>query len=250
MDSRSQQSHESFAKKQFDLAYPLGIENHFWTKARNWIVLNELVKGKSQRIIEVGCGRGVVVEFLRKNGLDCFGVELAQVDIPNGLAAYIETGIAADSLSFIHRNQFDSLLLLDVVEHVAEPKIFLQQLSVNFPSVERIILTLPARTELWSNFDEYYGHYKRYTFESVREICEIAGWEFESIRYTFKWLYLPVLIMSMLGIRRKIEIHRPSAILKPIHSLMAAMSFAEYMCLPKSILGTSIICVLQRKADN
>ena len=87
----------AFVSEQFDEAYPPGIEHHFWTLARNRIVLREIRtaaarKGTLRRILEIGCGCGVVLKYLRDHGIDCDGVEAAPTPLPGELASFVRSG--------------------------------------------------------------------------------------------------------------------------------------------------------------
>src|SRR4030095_14626961 len=65
-----------FDDDEFLFAYPDGIENNYWNKARNKIILDEVRKFPSGKIIDVGAGRGIVTGYLHKNGINIQGVEL------------------------------------------------------------------------------------------------------------------------------------------------------------------------------
>ena len=68
----------TFSQEHFERAYPTGIENHYWTNARGRIVFHEIEKNclSTYKILEIGCGRGVVLDCLRAKGIDCHGVVL------------------------------------------------------------------------------------------------------------------------------------------------------------------------------
>ena len=64
-----------YSDAQYLANYPDGIEHYWWTRARNQVV-QRLIRGLPQtagRVIEIGCGRGVVVDSLRDSGIDCTG---------------------------------------------------------------------------------------------------------------------------------------------------------------------------------
>src|SRR2546427_1758068 len=171
------ESHTEFALDQFDQVYPPGIENHYWTFARNQIVEHQLkALGLEQpRILEIGCGKGVVVAFFRKKGYPCWGVELAQVTPMESVKDFVHTGVSATDLPSDQRESFNVLFLLDVIEHLPDPVAFLFGLKAAFPNVSRLIITVPARTELWSNYDTFYGHYRRYDLDSLRAVVNGIG---------------------------------------------------------------------------
>ena len=59
-----------FENDDFDLAYPPGIEYHYWNLARNHIIEHQLnaITSSGIRILEIGCGKGIVVDYLRRKG--------------------------------------------------------------------------------------------------------------------------------------------------------------------------------------
>lgn len=241
--------HEKFNNNQITLAYPEGIENHYWNLYRNKIILSELKKEKDNLIIDIGCGRGIVVKFLLKNRIECYGVERSKLKISSNLKPYIETGIEAHNFSILDKDSFNTALLLDVLEHMENPQRFLIKITSEFKFLERIIISIPARPELWSNYDEHYGHYLRYSMERVAVDFSIAGWEFSSKKYSYKLLYLPALILAKLRIKRNIKIYAPTKKIQSLHFLIAKLIEFIDLVLPNNFLGTSIILVLKRKSS-
>src|ERR1051325_3501464 len=68
----------AFTDEQYANPYPPGIERSYWHRARNRILLRRLapVLAPRARILDIGCGPGIVVDHLRREGLDCAGVDL------------------------------------------------------------------------------------------------------------------------------------------------------------------------------
>lgn len=94
----------------------------------------------STRILEVGCAEGgVLVPFLER-GCKCLGVDLDTIRFEAGrkrLAKYIEQDLMEFSgqnvfdKDFVakHKNQFDLIILKDVIEHVPEQEKFIPHLK-------------------------------------------------------------------------------------------------------------------------
>jgi SAM-dependent methyltransferase len=245
-------SHTEFAPDQFDQVYPPGIENHYWTLARNHIVDHELrATGlKDPRILEIGCGKGVVVAFFRNKGYSCWGVDLAKVTPIESVKDFVHTGVSATDLPSAQRESFNVLFLLDVIEHLPDPGAFLSTLKAAFPNVSRMIITVPARTELWSNYDTFYGHYRRYDLDSLRAVVNGIGGTALSLRYFFRILYLPARLTLALFHRRSVRINAPRNGMKVVHYLISRICFADFFLLPPGVRGTSIICTIQLKNGN
>lgn len=62
--------------------------------------------------------------------------------------------------------KFDCILLMDVIEHIENPKILMKNLYKSLNENGKIIVNVPAFQHLYSRFDKDVGHYKRYTKKS------------------------------------------------------------------------------------
>jgi hypothetical protein len=94
----------AFDADKFREAYPDGIENNYWSVARNWII--EAALPDKAHILEIGCGRGVVVSYLLSRGGNAWGSELASPP----LLAGTEVWSAWDD-HFEHRRRYTRELL-------------------------------------------------------------------------------------------------------------------------------------------
>jgi SAM-dependent methyltransferase len=234
----------AFVAERMIEPYPPGIEDHFWTLARNKVVLREIRAaearmGKLDRLLEIGCGRGVVLKYLRDQGVDCDGVEPSPIALSGDLASNVRGGIDCFHIPADERAGYDGLLLLDVLEHIAEPIDFLRQVRLAYPNARVLILTVPARTELWSNYDEHFGHFRRYSLQTLA--VELRGANLANVhaRYFFHALYPVMLVIKFLRGNRSTTTHAPD---KPgLHRFIAGCFAAEEWLLPGYVPGTSII---------
>jgi len=144
-----------FSDQQLEETYPKGIGNHFWNHARNRIIASTLfAQGVSpqSRILEIGCGRGVVVRYLRARGIDCHGVELSKSEVDDDLKGAVRMGWDCFELPVEFRDSVTGLMLLDVIEHLPDPVNFMSRLQTSFRNARFLLVTVPARKELWSNY--------------------------------------------------------------------------------------------------
>jgi hypothetical protein len=99
--------------------------------------------------------------------------------------------------------------------------------------------------EWWSNYDTFYGHYRRYDLEAVRAVVNGIGGTVLRLRYFFRLLYLPARLSLALFHRRSVRIPAPGTAMKPIHYLISKICLADFFLLPPGVCGTSIICTVR-----
>jgi SAM-dependent methyltransferase len=188
-------------------------------------------------LLEIGCGRGIVVDHLRRQRIDCIGCDFAAVPVPDHLENVVLDRTDFADLPFDRRHKIRGVLLCDVIEHLPEPIAFLDKVRTSLPALERVLLTVPARQELWSNWDQHYGHFRRYDLRLLRETLDAARFKPLHVGYFFHSLYLPALLFR--GGRRSIAVKPPS--LSWLHVIVGAALRVEEMILPATLLGTSAI---------
>jgi SAM-dependent methyltransferase len=233
----------SFSDDQYEKAYPDGIKHHWWTAARNIIIKNtiESFPIHAGPILEIGCGKGIVVEHLRNNGIDCDGVELADAQVLKSIEGHITTVTDAIMLPENQRHKYQTILLLDVIEHLENPIDFLKALPEKFVNLSKIVITVPARQELWSNYDSYHGHYRRYSLEDLDDIANTLKWQVDSSRYFFHCVYIPAWILTKLNVARKTDIRAPTGIQRIFHKIICYIMIIEDKVSLRRLKGTSAI---------
>jgi SAM-dependent methyltransferase len=233
----------SFTREEFDLAYPPGIEAHYWTRARNLVVEHQVreLGLAAPRLLEIGCGRGLVLDHLRRKGFPCRGLELAPVEpLPSVRDIALAGADALDPPPEL-RGWPQAILLLDVLEHLPDPAGFLRAILDTYRSAAFAIVTVPARPEIWSNYDEFYGHRRRFDRASLGRLIAGAGGEAVEIRYFFRALYLPARILKWLRRPRPVAIAAPRPAARPIHRALSRLWYFEYLLLPRGLAGTSLV---------
>jgi hypothetical protein len=227
-----------FDRVRYDHAYPEGVENNYWNIARNRIIAREIGLAERTgliptrpRILEVGCGPGVVVKHLTNAGIDAWGVDLGRPIPVKGTEGRLFTGITADALPKPYRLSIDCLMLLDVIEHIEDAGAFLRGTLASFSNARAALVTVPARPEAWSNFDDYYGHYRRYTMNMLQQELSACEMTPVRIRYFFHSLYFAAMGIKFARLQRGVVLQPPGSI--PFHR-----GLAEYLWLESKLLGS------------
>jgi SAM-dependent methyltransferase len=238
-----------FDVPRFRHNYPPGIENYFWSLARTDLVRRALEEAASaghrrrhERILEVGCGPGIVVSALKNVGLDIWGVDVGHPRVVDSARDRVTVAMDARHLGEQFRESVETLMFLDVVEHIKNDVGFLRDIVQHFPNCSCVIITVPAGPGAWSRWDEYYGHFRRYTKASLDEMVRRSGLSPERTRYFFRALYLAARVINWLGIQRSTVMRSPKHIL--VHRLAAFFMIMEDKLLRASFVpGLSLICV-------
>jgi hypothetical protein len=245
-DANERQS--TFSTQQFDSIYPDGVQDHYWVAARNRILYRWVRGFLHEPILEIGAGRGICVAYLNARGVQIRGVEPAACAVPPEVAHLVTRGCDAQTMPDGLRAQYKALALLDVIEHIADAPAFLNSLAGAYPQADAMLITVPARTELFSNYDAFNGHYRRYDMASLGRDIVQAGLQVVRIRYCFHTLYWPVRVQLAATGKRATSFHVPSGLMKTIHSLLAWLLVLEAAVLPPAWPGTSLIAIARRPA--
>lgn len=245
----------AFTSDDFSDIYPQGIECHYWNRARNRIVLREVrhilghsAAASSHRVLDVGCGTGVVTAFLRTHGIDSWGCDLGVAPpVDEAIAPYLQYGVDASLLPSAFRNTVRLILLLDVLEHLENPNRLLSAIHEAFPALDAVLFTVPARQELFSNYDVRNRHYRRYDHSNIADLDTPHCFHLERWSYFFHGLYIPARLLKFLGIDRQTELRAPKTLLaRSAHAMLAKAFVAEEALLPGRWPGSSIRGVLRR----
>jgi SAM-dependent methyltransferase len=232
-----------FTREQREEAYPRGIGAHAWFQGRNRILYGKLPEPARRGVVlDVGCGPGITVAHLRGKKIDCHGCDLATYEPEDPRqAGYLHYGTDALALPADFRSRVGTLLMLDVLEHLEDPKALLCDCIEAFPALEYLLITLPARMELWSDYDERYGHVARFDHRSVLDLCAVSGLEMISSGYFFHSLYGVLRAMGR-GVAGR-EMHPPR--LPFLHALIGGLLHLEEKLLPSRLPGSSLYALLR-----
>ncbi len=146
--------------------------NYFAWQSR--LVLRHL----GRRVVEVGCGIGNFTGMLLdRDVVVAVDVEPACVqslrerypDRPN-LHAFV-----AEDIRSLARFAPDSVVCLNVLEHIADDGEALRRMASILSPGGVIVLLVPAFPALFGPIDRNLGHYRRYTRKSLANLAEACG---------------------------------------------------------------------------
>jgi SAM-dependent methyltransferase len=174
-------------------------ERHAWFRSRNKLIVWALGRyfPDAERLLEVGCGTGVVLKAIHRRFPD---LQLVGVDSSSEALRIAATRVPAelaqlDVRQLTFASDFDVVCAFDVLEHVDTDLEVLRRLAKATRPEGGLLVTVPQYQWLWSAADEYGGHRRRYTKREIDGKVARAG--FDVLRST-GWVctLLPVVALS------------------------------------------------------
>jgi len=81
------------------------------------------------------------------------------------------------------KTKYHTILYLDVLEHIEQPKKELKKVFMSLKKRGKIIFVVPAYQHLFSQFDKDVGHYRRYTIKKF--LNEMSGAKYSNLKYYY-----------------------------------------------------------------
>jgi SAM-dependent methyltransferase len=169
------------------------FQRHWWWRARERVILNAIRAHRPssgwRNVLDVGCGDGLFFDELGKlPGVQLVeGVEpakeLVSPDSPHRAHIYV----APFDASFDRGRRYSLILMLDVLEHLADPAASLRHALSLLEPGGVFIATVPAFMALWTRHDDLNHHHIRYDKTSFGALAADAGLRVDECRYFFHW---------------------------------------------------------------
>ena len=152
---------------------------------------DETAGATKARILDIGCGAGFVLSVLKKKGFRVSGVDLS----PRAAeVANIDYGVDVQvgdlkNMSFSEK-EFDVVLLLHTLEHLANPRVILKQIKRILADQGRLVLQVPNIESIQFKLfgTRWYGldvprHLVDYSSKSLFCLLSESGFTLERVRH-------------------------------------------------------------------
>ncbi len=230
-------------------------DNYWWNQGRRRILCDLLYKQingrKNLKILDVGCGSGgtstAFLQFGQVTGTDFSSLALKFAK-NRGLTNVVKSSVTSIPFS---SEKFDIITVLDVIEHVKEDNLVLNEIWRMLKPNGIVVVTVPAFQFLWSEHDVASMHVRRYNNSSIVKVINESKFKIIKISYFVTFLF-PFIAMYRLLIKRKIKEKKAECDFiefpKLINSFFEKIMRVENKLLKKINFpfGLSIVCLAQK----
>jgi SAM-dependent methyltransferase len=141
-----------------------------------------------RRVLDAGAGIGTFTRLLAEQGLE---VTAAEPHPPyadrlrEDLAAFPNVDVVAAEAAALPDDvaNFDSVLCLNVLEHIADDEDALRSFRERLAPAGRLLLLVPAHAALYGATDVAVAHERRYAKGSLRRLLAGVGFDVVDLRY-------------------------------------------------------------------
>ena len=181
--------------------------SHWWFKAREVIIKNNIklvlsskLNSNPLKILNIGCSTGRSSEYLSEFG------EVTSIEYDDFCCVFAreKTGLeiihgSITELPFAEKT-FDLVCAFDVVEHVEDHQLAVNEMKRVAKENAIIFITVPAFMSLWSHHDEINQHFRRYKKKEIETLFENEnnGKKIQSTYFNF-FLFPPIYIFRRLS---------------------------------------------------
>lgn len=162
----------------------IGSELELFAHAQQWKAYYKSLIAPffGKRILEVGAGLGATTAALCDGTQDEWTCLEPDPELLAQLGSRPLPGCCRPQAGFVATlapdSRFDSILYIDVLEHIADDRAELERASRHLAPGGKLIVLSPAYQFLFSPFDESIGHYRRYTRATLSNLtppgCRLA----------------------------------------------------------------------------
>ncbi len=188
--------------KSYYLEYYELERRNWWFRARQEIIRSQVIRLAGERrdlnILNVGVATGassvMLAEFGKVKSIeydgDCFAFVKEKLDIDIEQGSILELRFDA--------NSFDLVCAFDVIEHVEQDELAVQELMRVCKPGGFVLVTVPAFMSLFGKHDIVNQHFRRYEMDGLKRLFMGRG-EITYASYFNAILFIPIYMGRMLG---------------------------------------------------
>lgn len=181
----------------------------FWFRKRNQLI-QDMIRcyfSNVTDVLEIGCGSGYVLRGIRAvlpsarltaTEIYAYGLSYAaqRVSPPSQF-------LQVDARELPFKSEFDLIGAFDVLEHIQEDELVIENMRQSLKPGGGLILTVPQHPWLWSKVDEIACHKRRYKRKQLSSLLRRQGFEI-LVDTSFMFFLLPLMLLQrIIGSRKR-----------------------------------------------
>ncbi|MDZ7697235.1 MAG: glycosyltransferase [Deltaproteobacteria bacterium] len=172
-----------YSTQHGDMLYALSGTHRF----NRWMA-SEVSRYIGNSVIEIGSGIGnMALQLLPRDRYVCSDIDPLNLHAlrslfsnrPNVEVRYLD--ISTETNSFSEQDKFDTVLCLNVLEHIKNDTLALKNISELLLPKGRAIILVPNAPSLFSTLDAALNHVKRYSKNDLQDLLSNASFDIERI---------------------------------------------------------------------
>lgn len=144
----------------------------------NWI-FEQIKPHLGNNVLEIGCGNGNFTIFLAQKCDRVTAIDLNQEYVNIAKTRLNKeskvTILQGDATKLETPNTFNTIVMLDVLEHIENDIATLRQLNTLLKPQGKLIIKVPALNYLYGEMDRAIGHYRRYNKKTLINVSKQAN---------------------------------------------------------------------------
>jgi len=235
--------------KELETLDNLDLNTHWYYQSKA-NAMKKIIKDISpKKIIDVGAGSGFFAKYLLKNTAvkEAYCID---INYKNNKFNFIGNKKIFYKKKMT-KNNFDLLLLMDVIEHVDDDYKFLNDCLKKIDFNSYILITVPAFNLLYSDHDIFLGHKRRYNLTEIELLLKKFDLKIIKKAYFFGFLFPIVALNRLIGKFINIGSSNPRSQMRSYNYLLNIL-FA-FVCKIELIFftynkyfGLSVFCLAQK----
>jgi len=173
---------------------PANTRNH--RQLLRW--MQKYVQGNEKKLLDIGCGSGSFVRFLRSEGFNAQGAEpsIALYDHFLKQASFFTNATPEKFAAINKEHLFDVITAIDVIEHTENPATFLDSLHSLLKPGGFVFISTPDTSSLhqrvtgknWHYYNRY--HFSLFSKKTLTSLAEKTGFVLKEATYKGRYFTL------------------------------------------------------------
>ncbi len=162
-------------------------KNYWWFILKRELILyfiQSLIK-KNDSVLEIGCGGGRLSCEIQQSGYKVISTDFEPSAVHYTKGSGIMNSFVSNSGEGIpiRDESIDLIVMTDVLEHILDHALTIQECHRVLKRGGYIVITVPAYPCLFSSWDKWNKHYRRYTKKQLVYLAETSHLKIKKLTY-------------------------------------------------------------------